>query len=189
MLQIGDTLISLDVIEKEFVCDIPKCLGKCCEHGDSGAPLEKKEARLLKKEYPKIEPYLSEAGIRSIDKIGTSTIDKDGDLGTPLINNRECAYTVYKDGIATCGIENAWKEGKTTFQKPISCYLYPVRLKQYPTFLAVNYDHWDICKPALELGKKEGVPVYRFLKIPLIQRFGQDWYDELEMAAEALKEQ
>lgn len=186
MLQIGDTLISLDIIDKKFICDVPKCLGKCCEHGDSGAPLEDEEAAIIKAEYISIKPYLSEKGIKSIEEIGTSTIDSDGDLVTTLIDNKECSFTVYEKGIATCGIERAWENGDCSLQKPISCHLYPIRLKKYPTFTAVNYDEWDVCKPALLLGRKENLPLYKFLKTPLIRKFGDDWYAELELAAESL---
>ncbi len=189
MLQIGDTLISLDIIEKKFICDIPKCLGNCCLHGDSGAPLEKTEARSIKNEYEKIKPFISPEGQKAVEKQGTSIIDSDDDLVTPLINGNECAYTVFINGIASCGIELAHKNGQSSLQKPISCFLYPIRLKKYPTFTAVNYDQWDICKPAIKLGEKNNMAVYQFLKNPLIQKFGKEWYYELELAAESLKTQ
>ncbi|MEA3443256.1 MAG: DUF3109 family protein [Bacteroidota bacterium] len=188
MLQIADTLISLDIIEKKFVCDIPKCFGNCCIYGDSGAPLEKTEAKLIKKQYEKIKPYLTPEGIKAIEISGTSVIDSDGDLVTPLIEKKECAYIVFNNGIATCGIELAYENGDSSLQKPISCHLYPIRLKKYPTFTAVNYDSWDICKPALLLGQKENLPLYKYLKAPLIRKFGKAWYKELEMAAESLED-
>lgn len=189
MLQIGDTLISLDIIDKKFICNVPKCLGKCCEHGDSGAPLEESEALIIKKEYPSIKPHLSEAGIKNIEEIGTFTIDIEGDLVTTLINKKECSFTVYEKGIATCGIERAWENGDCSLQKPISCHLYPIRLKKYPTFIAVNYDQWDVCQPALMLGQKENLPLYKFLKTPLIRRFGEEWYGELALAAHNLEQE
>jgi hypothetical protein len=188
MLQIGDTIISLDLFDVKFICDIPVCKGSCCVHGDSGAPLEDDEVQILKKIYPIVKPYLQAEGIKAIEEQGTSLIDSDGDEVTPLINNKECAFTIFDKGIALCGIEKAYVDGLIDFQKPLSCHLYPVRIKKYPTFDAVNYDEWELCKPACALGKKEGLQVYKFLKDPLIRKYGKDWYEELEIAADALKD-
>ncbi len=186
MLQIGETLISLDVIEKKFCCHVAKCKGECCVQGDSGAPLTDEETAILEEEYPNFKDYIRPEGRAAVDEQGTWIIDVENDNVTPLIGDKECAYVVFEEGIAQCGIEKAFLEGKTTFRKPVSCFLYPIRLKKYPTFTAVNYDVWDICKPALAYGKKQGLYVYQFLKDPLIQRFGEDWYKELEIAAQAL---
>ena len=186
MLQIGETLISLDIIEKKFCCHVVKCKGECCVQGDSGAPLTLEETTIVEEEYSNFKEYIRSEGRAAVDEQGTWVIDVENDNVTPLIGDKECAYVIFEDGIAQCGIEKAYLEGKTTFRKPISCYLYPIRLKKYPTFIAVNYDTWDICKPALSYGKKQGLYVYQFLKDPLIQQFGEDWYQELEIAAESL---
>ncbi|MCZ4695837.1 DUF3109 family protein [Ancylomarina euxinus] len=188
MLQIGNAIVSLDVIEKKFICDFGKCKGACCVEGDSGAPLDEDEKAILEEIYPDIKEYLTEKGIEEIEKQGTSVIDADGDLVTPIINDKECVYTVFENGLALCGIEKAFLDGKITYRKPISCSLYPIRIEKYPEFDAVNYNKWSICGPARELGFKMGTPVYKFLKDPLIRKYGEDWYNELEYAAENLEE-
>ena len=187
MLQIDNTLISLDLIEKKFVCDLKSCHGECCIAGDSGAPLTIDEISILEKIYPKIEPYLSHEGKKIINEKGVFEVDIENDTVTPLINNKECAYLIYENNIAVCGIEKAYNDKKINFQKPISCFLYPVRIKEYKDFTAVNYDEWDICKPARILGEKTGTPVYKFLKEPLIKRFGKKWFENLEFAAKNYK--
>ena len=186
MVQIGDTLVSLDLFEREFICDLPKCKGACCEIGDAGAPLEEEEAEMLQQIFLSIKPYLKKLGKKAIEKQGAYVIDDDGEKVTPLINDKECAYSVKEKGILYCGIEKAYKEGKTHFRKPVSCHLYPVRLQKYKEFTAVNYHKWDICQPARLLGAKEGVPVYKFLKDALVRKFGEEWYRELESVGEAL---
>ncbi|RZT91131.1 uncharacterized protein DUF3109 [Ancylomarina subtilis] len=188
MLQIGNAIVSLDVIEKKFICDFGKCKGACCVEGDSGAPLDEDEKAILDEIYPDIKEYLTEKGIEEIEKQGTSVIDADGDLVTPIINDKECVYTVFENGLALCGIEKAFLDGKISYRKPISCSLYPIRIQKYPEFDAVNYNKWNICAPARELGFKMGTPVYKFLKEPLIRKYGEDWYKELEYAAENLEE-
>ena len=188
MLQIGNAIVSLDVIEKKFICDFGKCKGACCIEGDSGAPLDEDEKAILEEIYPNIKEYLTEKGIEEIEKQGTSVIDADGDLVTPIINDKECVYTVFENGSALCGIEKAFLDGKITYRKPISCSLYPIRIEKYPEFDAVNYNKWSICGPARELGFKMGTPVYKFLKEPLIRKYGEDWYKELQYAAENLEE-
>ncbi len=190
MLQIDNTLISDDLIEKKFVCDLHACKGACCIEGDSGAPLTKKEIKLLKKEIEKIKPFMRPEGIEAITKNGLYYIDSDHDSVTSLINGQECAYTVFEpDGSASCGIEKAYLQGKITFRKPLSCWLYPVRIKKIGELIAVNYDHWDICSKAVILGEKLGVPVFLFLKEPLIQRFGEEWYKQLSFYAENYKQE
>lgn len=184
MLQIDDTIISEDVLEIFFSCDLKKCKGACCVHGDSGAPLEKDEAVLLTALYGKIKPYMCCSGIEVVELIGTSVIDQDGDLVTPLVNGKECAYVVFEKGVAKCAIEKAFQDGAIDFQKPVSCHLYPIRLNQYKSFVAVNYHCWEICKPALKNGSKNGTPLYQFLAAPLIRKFGQLWFEKLSYAAE-----
>ncbi len=187
MILIDDILISDDVIEKQFVCNIKKCKGICCVEGDSGAPVEKSETKILKKIYPKIKKYLIPEGVKAIEAQGTFVDEPDDEYtpyATPLIDGGACAYVNYeKDGTITCGIEKAWKDGVTDFRKPISCHLYPIRIKPMETVTAVNYDVWDICSDACTLGKKLKVPVYVFVKDALIRKFGEDFYAALDQAA------
>jgi hypothetical protein len=188
MIEIGRTLISDDVVEKKFVCDLNACKGACCVHGDSGAPLEDEETAMLEEVFEQVKPYLPAKGVKAIEKQGFWVIDSDGDKVTPLVSEgAECAYTVFENGFALCGIEKAWKDGKVAFRKPISCHLYPVRITKYKKFDAVNYEVWDICKPACACGEKLQVPVYRFLKDALTRKYGSDWYSQLEKAAEFLE--
>ena len=188
MVVIGETVVSGDVLEKRFVCDLNACKGACCVAGESGAPLEKDELSVLKNIYNKVKPYLTEDGRKAIAEYGTHVIDSDGDYVTPLVNgDLECAYTIFENGFAKCGIEKAWEEGKIDFRKPVSCHLYPVRVDVTKNLVAVNYHKWDICKPACTLGKKLDVQVYKFLKVPLIRKFGKAWYKELEETARALE--
>jgi len=181
VFQIDDKLISEQLFEKKFVCDLSTCKGACCVEGDSGAPLADDEVVILKDIYPVIEKYLTNTAKKTIKKHGLSVVDADDDTVTPLINNRECVYA-YRDehGILKCAIEKAFLNGETNFRKPISCYLFPIRIKEYKDFMAINYEEEKICKPALILGEKLGVPVFRFLKEPIINRFGLTFYNDLE---------
>ena len=189
MIQIGDKILSLDLFEKQFCCDLPKCLGTCCVDGQSGAPLEPNEVELLEMEIAHIKPYLKPEGLEAINEQGIVVTDIDGDIVTPLINDEECAYSIEENGITFCAIEKAWLEGKVEFRKPISCHLYPIRVKKYSTYTALNFDQWSICKPARELGVKENLPVFRFLKTPIIRAYGEDFYNELEEVYRLLQEQ
>ncbi len=189
MIQIGNILVSDDVIAKKFVCDLEKCRGACCVGGDSGAPLEEDELEILDAIYDKVKPFLTEDGIKAIKKYGKYLIDSDGDYVTPLVNGElECAYTVFENGVAKCGIEKAWENGVISFKKPISCHLYPIRIQKLKAGgEALNYHKWELCKAACALGKKLDVPVYKFLKGPLVRKYGEKWYSELEVAVEQLK--
>jgi len=187
MIQIGRALLSLDVIEKHFVCDLEQCKGICCIEGDSGAPLTEEETDILKQIYPQVKPYMTQEGIAAVEEQGHYVLDIDDDLVTPLVNNRECAYVIYKDGITLCAIEKAYFDQKIDFRKPISCHLYPIRITEYTELDAVNYDKQSICKQACVLGKKLHVPVYKFLREPLIRKYGEEWYKELEVAVQLLK--
>ncbi len=188
MLQIENTLVSIDVVKENFKCDIKKCKGLCCVHGDSGAPLEEFELNILKDIYPAIKPYLRYEGIITIENEGTYVIDKDKEYVTPIINGKECAYTVFENGVAKCGIELAFINRKTEFRKPLSCCLYPVRIKKHNTFDAVNYDRWKICEPARELGNNLNLPVYKFVEDALISKYGKEWFKKLiKIAANILK--
>ncbi|MCU0323858.1 MAG: DUF3109 family protein [Spirosomaceae bacterium] len=181
MILIEDTVISDDIAEKFFVCNLEKCKGACCVEGDLGAPLEEAELPILDDIYDAVKPYLSKEGIEAIEKQGKYILDEEGDYSTTTIDNKECAYAIYDDrGILKCGIEQAYLDGKTNFKKPISCHLYPIRITKYDQYHALNYDRWSICSPACELGEQLSVPVYKFLKEPLIRAFGEDWYQELE---------
>lgn len=186
MIQIGNAIISKEVLEKKFVCDLTKCRGACCVEGESGAPLEKEELAILDDIYIKVEPFLAEDGKKSIKKYGRYLVDSDGDYVTPLVNGElECAYTTFENGIAKCGIEKAYEEGVINFKKPISCHLYPIRVNKLKSGAeALNYHKWDTCKAACILGKSLNVPVYRFLKTPLIRKYGEKWFEELELAVE-----
>ncbi|NSW94332.1 MAG: DUF3109 family protein [Bacteroidales bacterium] len=187
MLQIGDNIFSLDILEKKFRCDLSLCKGNCCRYGDSGAPLTDNEVDILDEIWTDIKPYLRPEGVEVIEKTGTHTVDFENDKVTPLINGEECAYTVIKDGIFMCGIEMAFSHGKTNFRKPVSCHLFPVRIKDYTGFKAVNYQELQICKTAVECGEREEVYVYEFLKVPLIRALGKDVYNELCIAAKELR--
>lgn len=187
MIAINHTLISEDIFDKKFVCDLNACKGECCVSGDSGAPLNIKELKILDKIYNSVKPYMNEKGIATVDKQGTYVLDKDGDYTTPLVSDgAECAYVFFDEkNIAKCAIEQAYLAGKTDpiavgWKKPISCHLYPIRITEYKEYDAVNYHSWHICKPACECGQQLNVPVYKFLKEPLVRKYGDAWYEELE---------
>jgi len=181
MVQVEDKIISEDIFEKNFVCNLNKCKGICCVEGDSGAPLDIEETQILKDIYPNIKTYLRPEGIDAIEQQGTHVVDADGDLVTPLVDGQECAYVVFDElGKTKCGIEIAYKDGIVDYQKPISCHLYPIRITKYPSFDALNYDSWKICSDACILGDELKVSVYKFLKTPLIRKYGEEFYRELE---------
>ena len=185
MLAIGNTIVSEELIEKKFVCDLTRCKGACCVEGESGAPLEKEERQMLEEVYPVIKDTLTKEGRESIEEQGTWIKDADGDFVTPLVGGyRECAYTLFENGIAKCAIEKAFFAGKVNFRKPISCHLYPVRITKYKAYDAVNYEKWSVCKPACKLGESLKVPVYVFVKDALIRKYGVEWYGELQLTAE-----
>lgn len=190
MLQIKDTLVSLDLIERYFVCDLDSCLGACCIEGDAGAPLTEEEYERLCDLMPEIYPLLNPAAQRVVEEQGPAYYDEDGDLVTSLVEGRDCVFTTYgPGGKCLCALEKAYREGKMPFFKPSSCHLYPVRLKEYSGFTAVNLHRWKICKCAETLGRAKGIRAYEFLKEPLIKRFGSEWYDELcHTAAEWLRQ-
>ena len=185
MIQIDDKLISEDLFSEEFVCNLAKCKGICCVEGDAGAPLDEDETKILDEIYPKIKSYLRPEGIQAIEEQGTYTLDFEGDLVTPLVNNAECAYVIFDEkGYTKCAIEKAYEDGVINWQKPISCHLYPIRITEYSNFSAINYHEWDICSDACTLGKELGVKVYQFLKKPLIRKYGEDFYQTLSETAE-----
>lgn len=190
MIQIDDVIVSLDVLKDKFICDLGVCKGACCIEGDAGAPVEQDEVEKLKEVLPIIWDDLDEKAKAVIDRQGVVYTDKEGDIVTSIVNGKDCVFTCYDEkGMCYCAIEKAYRAGKTDFYKPVSCHLYPIRVADYGEFKAVNYHRWEICKAAVLLGQKENVPVYKFLKEPLIRKFGQLWYDELEVAVTELKEQ
>ncbi|WP_159021964.1 DUF3109 family protein [Formosa sp. L2A11] len=188
MFQIGKTIVSEEIIEKNFLCNLSACKGQCCIDGDAGAPLEKEEIQILEDIYPKVKPFLRQKGIDAIEAQGTYITTDFGDYETPLIDGADCAYVIFdKKGTALCAIEEAYNQGEVTWKKPVSCHLYPIRIKDFTEFSAVNYDRWEICDDACSLGKELQVPIYKFVKEALIRKFGEDWYMELEKVAETYK--
>ncbi|MGA1227419.1 MAG: DUF3109 family protein [Tamlana sp.] len=188
MFQLGKTIVSEDVIGKEFLCNLSACKGACCIDGDAGAPLNKEETKILEDIYPKVKPFLRQEGIDAIEAQGTFVTTEDGDLETPLINGADCAYVIFdENNVALCGIEEAYNQGEISWKKPVSCHLYPIRVQDYSEFSAVNYHKWQICDDACTLGEELGVPVYKFVKEALIRKFGEDWYLELEKVANNLQ--
>ncbi len=186
MLVVGDTIVSDDIADQFFVCHIEKCKGACCSAGDLGAPLAADELPILEAVYEQVKPYLSEAGRQTIAKEGLFIKDFEGDFSTPTIKDKECAYAIYdQHKTLKCGIEQAYLDGKIEFRKPISCHLYPIRIKNYGNFDALNYHRWDICSEACSLGKQLGVPIYKFLKDALIRKYGESWYNELVQQIES----
>ena len=188
MVQIDDVVVSLDVFREKFICNLDACKGQCCIEGDAGAPLEEEEVAELEKVRPVIWDQLSPQAREIIDRQGVCYTDQDGDLVTSIVNGKDCVFTCYDEkGCCYCAIEKAYRDGKVDFYKPVSCHLYPIRVGNYGPYKAVNYHRWDVCKAAVILGQKENVPVYKFLKEPLIRKFGEAWYNEMESVAEELR--
>lgn len=180
MIQIQNTLISDDIFEEHFICDLCKCKGQCCIDGESGAPLEQDEFEQINEILPLIWNDLLPAAQELINEQGIAYTDYDDELVTSIIKGRECVFAYFDEyGVCKCVIDNAYREGRISVQKPISCHLYPIRLKEYVEFTAVNYHRWSICKPAIELGRQKRLPLFRFLKEPLIRKFGENWYNEV----------
>jgi hypothetical protein len=187
MIEIDNKLVSLEFFDKKFVCNLDACKGACCVHGDAGAPLADEERKVLELEYENFKGILSDSGREAIECQGKWVSDGDEDWVTPLNKGKECAYAVFEEGVAKCGIELAWSKGMTKFRKPLSCHLYPIRVTKIGHHLALNYHAWNICQPAVILGQKTGTPVYKFLQEPIIRAFGVSFYNELEVVDKALK--
>lgn len=186
MIQIQDTVISELLLEKKFVCNLNACKGACCIEGDAGAPLEYDELEELENAFPHVKKYLSKQSIEALEE-DLYTIDSDGDTVTQLVKGKECAFVFFDEkNMAKCSIEQAYLDGIISFKKPISCHLFPVRLKQFKSFIAVNYEQIEICGDACVLGEELGVKTYQFLKEPLIRRFGEEWFKELELVDDCL---
>lgn len=190
MLEIQNTLVTLDLIEEFFCCDLEKCKGECCIEGDAGAPVTEAEVEKIKESLSTIEADMLPRAIEEVKANGVAYVDEEGDLVTTILDGRNCAFTCYAPGgICLCALEKAWREGRTAWKKPASCSLYPLRITEYPTFTAVNYHRWNICRDAVALGRKKGIRLYQFLEGPLTERFGAEWYAELCEAATAYLEQ
>lgn len=189
MIEIDDKIVSADLLRECFACDLTQCKGICCVEGNAGAPLEMDEVDVLEEEWENYRPYMTPEGIEAVERQGFMVVDADGDYTTPLVDDAECAFSCEENGITYCAIERAWKEGKTSFRKPISCHLYPIRLASFSNgSIGLNYHRWEVCRPACECGKRLGIPVYRALKEPIVRRFGEDFYHQLEAAADLLAE-
>lgn len=185
MFQIQDTLVSLDLVEHFFCCDLNTCLGVCCIDGDAGAPLTLQEKEQIETILPHIWDDLLPRAQEEIKENGVAYLDPEGELVTQIVDGKNCVFTCYEPGgLCSCAIERAYRAGKIAFRKPISCYLYPVRVKQYDGYAAVNYHRWKICKCAEVMGRREGIRIYQFLKQPLTERFGTEWYNELALTCE-----
>lgn len=192
MIAIENKLVSDELVEARFVCDLNKCKGGCCEDGDAGAPLETEELHHLREYYEVVKPYMTAEGIREIERQGKYIYDQEFGWVTPTVEGRICAYGFRDEfGIIKCAIEKAWLEGKLGWKKPISCHLFPVRItksKEDPDLEYVNYEpREDICRAACALGKKLKVPVYEFLKEALVRKYGEVFYETLAATAEHLK--
>lgn len=187
MIEIDDKIVSSDILTTRFACDISQCKGICCIEGDSGAPLNIEEGDILEREYPNYKRYMTPEGIASIEEQGFMVVDSDGDYTTPLINGGECAFTIMDGDVALCAIERAWRNGECSFQKPISCHLYPIRLiKLSNGTVGLNYHRWGVCHSACTNGKKLDIPLYKSLEGALTREFGREFYEALEAAAEMM---
>lgn len=188
MVIIGNTLISEDVFDQEFICNLSACKGACCVEGDAGAPVTLDEKAKIESELEKIKPYLTKESFTAIENSACFEKDEDEEWVTTCLPSGECNFSFRNEnGVLSCGIEQSFLAGESKIRKPISCYLYPIRVSKVGDYEALNYHKWDICSAACSLGKQEKVAVYQFLKGPLIDRFGEDWYQELCEVAEAFK--
>lgn len=190
LFEIDDKIISSELFEVKFCCDLAVCRGECCVEGNAGAPLEADEVDVLEEEYERYKPFMTPAGIEAVRRQGFFVVDADGDLTTPLIDDAECAYAVEKEGITYCAIEKAWRAGKAAFQKPISCHLYPIRLTNFRNgTTGLMFHRWSICDSALRLGERIGTPVYKILREPIVRRFGEEFFRALEAAEAEMKKE
>lgn len=180
MIIIDEKLISEDIMDVEFACNLSACKGACCVEGDEGAILEAAELPILEAIYPKVKDLITEEGRQAVEKQGYHIVNNEGELKTPLINNGPCAYVYYDQGVALCGIEKAFREGRINWPKPVSCHLYPIRIHKVGEYDALNYEKWSICSPACKHGKKLHVPVFRFVKDAIIRKYGSEFYEALE---------
>jgi hypothetical protein len=189
LIQVKDSVVSTQIFEKKFVCDLNACKGACCIQGDSGAPLSFEEIDIIEEALEVIYPYMRPEGRAAVKASGVFYIDEDNEPVTTLVNGGECAFVYFdENNITKCSIEHAYLDGKTAFKKPISCHLYPIRVKQFNELKALTYDHWPICAPACDCGEQLDVPVFRFLKEPITRAFGEEFYEELTVVEKAWRE-
>lgn len=187
ILQVGDVLLSPDILTERFCCDYEKCHGICCVEGDAGAPVTMEEIAAIEESLDTVWSELSASAQAVIDRQGVAYTDRDGDLVTSIVGGKDCVFTCYEGEGCLCALERAYRQGRTRFCKPISCALYPIRAKQFSNgTIALNYNRWDVCRDAVAKGRELDMPVYKFLKEPLIRRFGTEWYEELEQLADML---
>ena len=187
MIEIDGIIVSTDILTEKFLCDLAACRGICCVEGNSGAPLEADEARVLAEEWTSFRPFMTPEGVAEVERQGFSVVDSDGDLVTPLVGDAECAYSYNSDGVTLCAIEKAWVEGRTAFRKPVSCHLYPIRVARFGDgSLGLNYHRWAVCEGARVLGRERGVPMYRMLREAIVRRFGEEFFEALEAAEKYL---
>ena len=179
MILLENTIVSDEIKETFFCCDMAKCKGACCVEGDAGAPLDEEEISLLEDYIDEIKPFMVPEGITEVEEMGVFDYDAGGKFVTPLIHGKECAFVYFEDGIARCAIEKAFQEKKIPFAKPISCHLYPIRIKSTQVSDLLNYHKWPICQKALAKGYHEKIPLYQFLEGALIRKYGRTWYNKL----------
>ncbi|MDX1651488.1 MAG: DUF3109 family protein [Brumimicrobium sp.] len=188
LIEIGDKIVASDIFTEKFVCDLVKCKGACCVEGDDGAPVSDEEIEILESLYDEIKPFMTAKGIAKVEDDGVFYKDESGDSVTTLVEGGACAFAYFeKDGTAKCAIEKAYRSGVIDWKKPLSCELFPIRVKKYSSFTAVNYEKIDICKPACQCGSKLNVPVYKFLKEPIEKAFGEEFFKELETVHTEIK--
>lgn len=179
MIIIENTIVSQEFIDAHFMCDLSRCKGECCVAGDAGAPLEEEEIGMIEDNLEGIKPFMEKKGIAVVEKDGVFDYDETSSLVTPLVNNAECAFVVFRNKIAYCAIEQAFYAGKSDFIKPISCHLYPIRLVEKNGFTYIQYHQWSVCVPAVKKGNNQGIPLYEMLKGALVRQFGVAWYNKL----------
>ena len=190
MIEIEGKIVSDDILNESFACDIAQCKGQCCVDGNAGAPLEIDEVDILEEEYLQYKPYMTPEGIAAVEEQGFMVVDIDGDYTTPLVGDAECAYSYTENGVTLCAIEKAYLKGECSFRKPISCHLYPIRLVNFSNGeVGLNYHRWNVCSSACKLGKELKIPVYKAVKDAIIRRFGEDFYAALEAAEQYFKEE
>ncbi|MCR4922333.1 MAG: DUF3109 family protein [Bacteroidaceae bacterium] len=189
MLMVGDVVVHTDILTEYFCCDLAACHGRCCVEGDAGAPVTMDEVARLEECLDTVWPQLTAQAQSIIDRQGVSYVDREGELVTSIVSGRDCAFVVQKNDCALCALECAFRDGRTRWRKPISCALYPIREKKLGAYVGLSYHRWDICREAVQRGTEMRLPLYRFLREPLIERFGQAWYEELETAVGEMQAQ
>lgn len=190
ILQVGNVLVSPDILTEKFCCDLEKCKGVCCIEGDAGAPLTLDETMEIENALDVVWGDMSASAQAVVDRQGVAYTDREGDLVTSIVGGKDCVFTCYEDGCCLCALERAHRSGKIGFVKPVSCALYPIRVKNFGNgTVGINYHRWEVCKDAVRKGRELDLPVYRFLEEPLVRRFGREWYEELAALAVQLRKE